>query len=138
VIVLDTNVVSELMRPSPAAEVVAWVRQQARGSLATTAVTVAEIRFGLARLPVGRRTAQLQQIADEVLAAFPAQVLPFDAAAAALYGDIAAARERVGHPIDALDAQIAAICRLREAPLATRNTKDFVHTGVELLDPWRA
>lgn len=137
-IVLDTNVVSELMRPSPATAVVAWLGQQARGSLTTTAVTVAEIGFGLARLPAGRRATQLQEVAADVLAAFPGQVLAFDASAAALYGEIAAARERSGYPVDALDAQIAAICRSCGAPLATRNTKDFVDTGVELLDPWGA
>ena len=137
-IVLDTNVVSELMRPSPDTAVVTWLRQQARGSLVTTAITVAEIRFGLARLPVGRRAIELRQLADEVLGAFPAQVLPFDTAAAELYGDIAAARERDGRPVDALDAQIAAISRAHSASLATRNIRDFVGTGVELLDPWRA
>ena len=138
-IVLDTNVVSELMRPSPAPTVVAWLGQQARGSLTTTtAVTVAEIGFGLARSPAGRRDTQLQQVGVDVLAAFPGQVLALDAAAAALYGEIAAARERAGYPVDALDAQIAAICRSCAATLATRNTKDFVDTGVELLDPWGA
>ena len=137
-IVLDTNVVSELMRPSPNTAVVTWLRQQVRGSLVTTAITVAEIRFGLARLPVGRRAIELRQLADEVLGAFPAQVLPFDTAAAELYGDIAAARERDGRPVDALDAQIAAISRAHSASLATRNTRDFVGTGVELLDPWDA
>lgn len=134
-IVLDTNVVSELMRPSPAAEVVNWLRQQ-DASLATTAITVAEIRFGLALLPAGRRATELRQLAHDVLAIFPAQVLPFDAAAAALYGDLAAGRERAGQPIDALDAQIAAICLRRAASLATRNAKDFEATGVDLLDPW--
>lgn len=137
-IVLDTNVVSELMRPSPAAEVVAWLRAQDRGSLATTAITVAELRFGLARLPAGRRADELRRLAREVLSAFPEQVLPFDGEAAGAYGDVAAARERAGRPIAALDAQIAAICLLREAALATRNTRDFEHTGVVLLDPWTA
>ncbi len=108
-IVLDTNVVSELMRPSRDPAVVTWLDQQTRGSLVTTAITVAEIRFGLARLPDGRRATELRQLADEVFGSFPDQVLPFDAAAAALYGDIAAARERGGRPVDALDAQIAAI-----------------------------
>ncbi|MGI8974858.1 MAG: PIN domain-containing protein, partial [Gaiella sp.] len=79
---------------------------------------------------------QLYHLADDVLARFPAQVLPFDAGAAALYGDLAAGRERAGHPVDALDAQIAAICLCRAAPLATRNAKDFAATGVDLLDPW--
>lgn len=136
-IVLDTNVVSELMRASPAAAVASWVRQQERGSLVTTAITIAEIRYGLVRLPAGRRTRQLRETAEEVLAAFPSQVLPFDQAAAVLYGDIAAARERIGRPIDAFDAQIAAISRAHRARLATRNTKDFDETGIRLVDPWR-
>jgi toxin FitB len=138
VIVLDTNVVSELMRSAPAPDVVAWLCGHAPGSLATTAITVAEIRFGLARLPAGRRADHLRQLAEEVLASFPAQILPFDAAAAAVYGDIAADRERGGHPVAALDAQIAAICRIRAAALATRNTRDFVATGIELVDPWQS
>ena len=137
-IVLDTDVVAELMRPSRDPAVVTWLGQQTRGSLVTTAITVAEIRFGLARLPDGRRATELRQLADEVLGAFPGQVLPFDTAAAALYDDIAAARERGGRPVDALDAQIAAICRAHSASLATRNTRDFVGTGVELVDPWQA
>ena len=137
-IVLDTNVVSELMRPSPAPEVVAWLRRQDGASLATTAITVAEVRFGLVRLPEGRRATQLRRLADDALASFPAQVLPFDISAAELYGDLAARRERAGRPIDALDAQIAAICVFRAASLATRNTKDFVDTGVDLFDPWTA
>ncbi len=137
-IVLDTDVVSELMRPSRDPAVVTWLGQQTRGSLVTTAITVAEIRFGLARLPDGRRATELRQLADEVLGAFPGQVLPFDTAAAALYDDIAAARERGGRPVDALDAQIAAICRAHSDSLATRNTRDFVGNGVELVDPWQA
>jgi predicted nucleic acid-binding protein len=138
VIVLDTDVVSELMRPSRDPAVVTWLGQRTRRSLVTTAITAADIRFGLARLPDGRRATELRQLADEVLGAFPGQVLPFDTAAAALYGDIAAARERGGRPVDALDAQIAAICRAHSASLATRNTRDFVGTGVELVDPWQA
>lgn len=136
-IILDTNVVSELMRASPAAAVASWVRQQQRGSLVTTAITIAEIRYGLARLPAGRRTSRLQEAAEEVLAVFPSQVLPFDDAAAGLYGVISAARERIGRPIDAFDAQIAAISRARQVQLATRNTKDFDETGVRLVDPWQ-
>jgi toxin FitB len=93
VIVLDTNVVSALMRPAPITAVAAWIRRQRVGTLLTTAITVAEIRFGLARLPAGQRSRRLQQAADEVLAAFPNQVLPFDVAAANLYDQIAAARE---------------------------------------------
>lgn len=136
-IVLDTNVVSELMRVDPAAQVASWVRRQRRGSLTTTVVTVGEIRYGLARLPDGRRTVALREAADEMLASFADRLLPYDPSAADMYGLICAARERLGHPIGALDAQIAAICRSRGAGLATRNTKDFRDTGLEIVDPWK-
>jgi toxin FitB len=137
VIIVDTNVVSELMRASPSAAVISWVRQQRRGTMVTTAITIAEIRYGLARLPAGLRTSRLRETAEQILAAFPDQVLPFDDAAARLYGDIAAARERAGRRMDAFDAQIASIARTRSAWLATRNTKDFDETGVRLVDPWQ-
>jgi predicted nucleic acid-binding protein len=136
VIVLDTNVVSELMRAAPSNEVVAWLRAQRAGSLLTTAVTVAEIRHGLERLPNGRRATELRRIADETLGAFAGQVLAFDLDAANRYGVLVAERERAGRPIAALDAQIAAICLSRGASLATRNVRDFGGTGVEVLDPW--
>jgi predicted nucleic acid-binding protein len=136
VIVLDTNVVSELMRATPSPEVVAWMRDQPTGSLLTTAVTVAEIRYGLERLPNGRRSAELRRIADETLGAFAGQVLPFDLDAANRYGVLVAERERASRPMSALDAQIAAICLSRGASLATRNVKDFAGTGVEVQDPW--
>lgn len=135
-IVLDTNVVSELMRATPSPEVVAWLRDQPTGSLLTTAVTVAEIRYGLERLPDGRHEAELRRIADELLGAFAGQVLPFDLDAANRYGVLVAERERAGRPMSALDAQIAAICLSRGASLATRNVKDFAGTGVEVQDPW--
>jgi toxin FitB len=135
VIVVDTNVVSELMRPEPAPAVVAWLRRQLETPL-VSAITVAEVRYGLARLPGGRRADSLRRIADEVLAAFPDEIVAFDADAATRYGALVAARESSGRPISALDAQIAAICLAHEATLATRNTKDFSDTGVELVDPW--
>lgn len=136
-IVLDTNVVSELMRAEPAPAVVEWLRQSSSAGLYTTAVTVAEIRYGIARLPEGQRRESLHQAANEIFAAFPRQVLPFDLAAAGAYADVVAGRERLGHPIDGFDAQIAAICRTRTAALATRNTKDFTDTGIEVVDPWQ-
>ncbi|RIV31346.1 type II toxin-antitoxin system VapC family toxin [Micromonospora radicis] len=136
-IVLDTNVVSELMRAEPAPAVVAWLQQSSSAGLFTTAVTVAEIRYGIARLPEGQRRESLHQAANEIFAAFPRQVLPFDLAAAGAYADVVAGRERLGHPIDGFDAQIAAICRTQTAALATRNTKDFTDTGVEVIDPWQ-
>jgi predicted nucleic acid-binding protein len=136
-IVLDTNVVSELMRPSPAAAVLGWLRRQAGGDLYTTAITAAEIRYGIARLPDSRRRDDLARAADEVFAAFPDQVLPFDDAAAAAYADLVARRERLGAPIDGFGGQIAAICHRHRASLATRNTKDFRDTGLAVTDPWR-
>jgi hypothetical protein len=137
-IVLDTNVVSELMRPLPAPVVLTWLRHQEPGDLFTTAITAAEVRYGIARLPDGRRRAGLMRAADEALAAFPDQILPFDATAATAYADVVARCERIGSPIDGFDAQIAAICQACGARLATRNTKDFRDTGIELTDPWRA
>ena len=136
-IVLDTNVVSELMRPEPAPAVLAWIQRSSGYGLYTTAVTIAEIRYGIARLPEGRRRQSLHQAADEIFAAFPRQVLPFDLASASAYADIVASREKQGNPISGFDAQIAAICRSQAASLATRNTRDFVDTGISLLDPWQ-
>lgn len=137
-IVADTNVVSELMRPAPSPALRAWVSRQAAGDLYTTAITVAEIRYGLERLPGGRRQDRLRGAADEVFAAFNEFVLPFDAGAAVHYARIARLRGEAGLPISGPDAQIAAICRARGAALATRNVKDFLETGVEVIDPWRS
>ncbi|WP_245603478.1 type II toxin-antitoxin system VapC family toxin [Salinispora cortesiana] len=136
-IVLDTNVVSELMRAQPAPAVLAWIQQSSSAGLYTTAVTVAEIRYGIARLPEGQRRESLHQAANEIFAAFPRQVLPFDLAAAGAYAGVVAGRERLGQPINGFDAQIAAICRAQAATLATRNTKDFADTGIDVLDPWQ-
>jgi toxin FitB len=136
-IILDTNVVSELMRPAPAPAVLAWLRRQAGSDLYTTAVTAAEVRSGIARLPDGKRKHDLARVANEVFAAFPDQVLPFDDAAASAYADLVARRENAGHPIDGFDGQIAAICGSHGAALATRNGKDFHDTGVTLTNPWQ-
>jgi toxin FitB len=136
-IILDTNVVSELMRPAPAPVVLAWLRQQTGSNLFTTAITAAEIRYGIARLPNGKRRDDLAHAASEVFTAFPDQVLPFDDAAASAYADLVAQRERLGAPIDGFDGQIAAICHSHHAMLATRNVKDFHHTGITTTDPWQ-
>ena len=136
-IVVDTNVVSELMRPSPSPQVREWVNAQAPDELCTTAVTVAEIRYGLERLPGGRRKDSLLTTATEVFAAFSDFIRPFDADAAIWYATIVARRDRLGHPIDGFDAQIAAICRTRGAALATRNVKDFRETGIDVIDRWQ-
>ena len=135
-IILDTNVVSELMRPDPAPQVANWVRDRDRRELRTTAVTLAEVRYGIARLPDGRRKQALLTAADEIFSAFDDQVLPLDIPAAEIYAAIASSRERAGRPVGGFDALIAAICRSRGAALATRNATDFEGTGVEIVDPW--
>jgi toxin FitB len=101
-----------------------------------TAITLAEIRYGIARLPDGRRKQVLLDTADDIFRAFSDQVLPVDAAAAEHYATIASARERAGKPIGGFDALIAAVCRCRGAVLATRNLADFDGAGVEVVDPW--
>lgn len=137
-IVLDTNVTSELMRPTPDPNVSTWVRGQRTVELFTTSITLAEVRYGIERLPDGQRKEQLRRTADQVFSAFADQILSFDVAAAAQYAVIVTGDERSGTPIDGFDAQIAAICRTHAASLATRNVRDFQHTGIEVVDPWRA
>lgn len=136
-IVLDTNVISELMHPRGEARVVAWADGQHAGEVYLTAVTTAELRYGAARLPTGRRKTDLadrvQRVLDED---FTGRILSFDDNAAFHYADIVMCREGRGLPISMADAQIAAICRYHGAGLATRNTKDFVHTGIDVIDPW--
>jgi toxin FitB len=136
VIILDTNVVSELMGPEPAPGIASWVRARDRRELRTTTITLAEVRYGIARLPDGRRKQALVGAADEIFSAFADQILPFDTAAAEHYALIASSRERARKPIAGFDALIAAVCRSQGAVLATRNTSNFGGTGVELIDPW--
>jgi len=123
VIIVDTNVVSELMRPSPSPQVRDWVSAQAPGELCITAITVAEIRYGLERLADGRRRQSLLAAATEVFAAFSDYIQPFDADAAIWYATIVTHRDRLGLPIDGFDAQIAAICSIRGAALATQRQR---------------
>lgn len=137
-IILDTNVVSELMRPEPAPQVAAWIRARNRRELFTTVITLAEVRYGLARLPEGRRKRALVEAADEVFRSFSDQILPVEEAAAEHYATVADTRERAGTPIAALDALIAAVCRSAGAAVATRNRSDFEGTGIEVIDPWSA
>lgn len=134
-IILDTNVVSELMRAHPDPVVLAWL-DSVVDDVVTTAITVAEIRYGIARLPEGRRRAALAAAADRTFAPLDQHVVPFDALAAFAYAEIVAARERSGSPVSAPDAQIAAITKYRNAVLATRNVRDFTGTGIEVVDPW--
>lgn len=135
-IVVDTNVTSELMRRSPSPALTTWVRARSAPELYTTSITLAEVRYGIERLPDGHRKDLLRTTADEVFSAFADHVLAFDATAAVDYAGIVSSRERAGTPIDGFDAQIAAICRARGATLATRNVEDFHGTGIEVTNPW--
>lgn len=138
-IVLDTNVLSELMRSQPAATVFAWVAAQKRDALYTTSVNEAEILYGIATLPEGRRRAALAAAAEAMFTDdFAGRVLPFDEAAAVHYAQIVAARRRDGRPIEAFDAQIAATALVAGADLATRDVGDFAGCGLTLLNPWEA
>ena len=138
-IVLDTNVLSELMRSQPAAPVFAWVSAQPRATLYTTSVSKAEVLFGIAVLPEGRRRLALAAAAEAMFADdFEGRVLPFDEAAAVHYAEIVAARRREGRPIAAFDAQIAATARVAGAGIATRDTGDFAGCGLTLVNPWQA
>lgn len=136
-IVLDTNVVSELMRPAPEPGVASWVDSLDVGDILLTAVTAAELMYGVAGLPDGRRRREVRAMVEGLLAEdFRDRILPFDAPAAIHYAEIVAGRERSGLQISMADGQIAAICRNWNAGLATRNVSDFVDTGVELINPW--
>ena len=136
-IVLDTNVVSELMRPSPAASVLGWVAAQAARSLYTTSITEAEIFHGILLLPAGRRRQALEAAAESMFDQdFRGRVLPFSSEAARPYARMAAARQRMGRPISQFDAQIAAIAYSAGADLATRNVADYDRCGIRVINPW--
>lgn len=136
-IVLDTNVLSEALRPSPAPQVLDWMAKQPRTSLFTTSVTRGEILYGVYLLPDGRRRQQILEVVRDILDQdLAGRVLSFDRDAADAYARIAVARRQVGRPISQFDAMIAAIAQSRGASLATRNVKDFWEIGVELINPW--
>ena len=137
-IILDTNVLSELMRPTPAASVVEWTSSQAAASLYTTSITQAEILHGIMLLPSGRRRTSLEAAATALFDEdFEGRILGFGSDAAPLYARIAAGRRRAGRPISHFDAQIAAIARSAGAAVATRNVEDFEGCGVDVVDPWK-
>ena len=136
-ILLDTNVLSELLRAEPDGSVLAWFAGQRTETLFVSTVTQAEMLVGVAVLPVGRRRTHLQQAVEAMFRDdFAAHVLPFDDLAAAAYARVVAARRRAGRPIAQFDAQIAAIAVCREMGLATRNGTDFEGCGLTLHDPW--
>ena len=136
-IVLDTNVLSELIRPEPDERVTRWVDSLDTGEVTTTSITVAELLYGAGRLPDGRRKKRLQEAIRELIEEdLEGRVEAFDAPAAEHYATMVSEREKGGRPSSTADAQIAAICRGIGATLATRNTSDFEGTGIEVIDPW--
>ncbi len=138
-IILDTNVISELARIDPGPKVVTWLDSLPAAEIATTAITAAELLYGVARLPDGRRRAALAETIDALINEdFRDRVEPFNGLAAEQYAAVVVGREKKGRPISAADAQIAAICRVHSATLATRNTGDFTDTGIDLINPWDA
>jgi hypothetical protein len=138
-IVLDTNVLSETMRPLRSEEVLRWLASQPSARLFVTSISQAEILDGLEIMPKGKRRAALQtEVQGMFEEDFAGRILPFDADAARLYPVIAAYRRALGRPIAQADAQIAAIARSRGASLATRNIGDFESCGVTLMNPWKA
>ena len=136
-IVLDTNVVSEMMRATPAPNVVAWLNDQDASLLFLTAVTVGEIRYGLRVLPHGKRRRFLEEGFERILAeAFPGRILAFDEAAAHRYGEILGRRKEMGRPLAILDGQIASVAWSNGCSVATRNVQDFLDCGVEVINPF--
>jgi predicted nucleic acid-binding protein len=136
-IVLDTNVISDLMRAEPHPAVLAWVSVQPRELLYTTHISQAEILYGIAALPEGRRRTALAAAAEAMFAEdFAGRILAFEATAAARYADIVLARRQAGNPIDGFDALIAATALAAGASIATRDTGGFVGCGLTVIDPW--
>lgn len=136
-ILLDTNIVSEIMRPMPYPTVLSWFNQQQIGQVYVSAVTEAEIRYGAALLPAGRRRTALQKEIEGVFAEdFSDHVLPFDHDAAPHFAAVTAHRRSLGRPIAMADAMIAAIALANGCRLATRNVKDFADTGADVIDPF--
>jgi hypothetical protein len=136
-IVLDTNVLSEALKPSPSDVVLRWLAAQEPLAAFTTTITEAEVLYGIETLPAGRRrtrlAAAIERLFDEE---FEGRILPFDRESARVFPKIVAGREALGRPISQFDAMIASIARSRGAAVATRNTKDFEHCGVRIINPW--
>ena len=136
-IILDTNVLSELMRPKPSPVVVAWVARQPAAELFTTSISEAEIFYGIELLTKGKRREGLLAAAEAMFAEdLAGRIFGFESEAARVFSKIAANRRALGRPISHADAQIAAIARVRGAKLATRSVADFEGCGLDVVDPW--
>jgi toxin FitB len=138
VIVVDTNVISELMRGQPHPAVLAWVAGQPRSQLYTTYINQVEILYGIAALPEGRRRTALAAAAEAMFAEdFAGRILPFERAATARYPGIVLTRRHAGNPIEKFDALIAATALAAGADVATRDISGFAGCGLTVIDPWR-
>ena len=134
-ILVDTNVLSELTRPSPEPRVIAWLEVN-EPALALPAIALAELRYGIARLHGGRRRSALLHFWQATCSQFRGRIFSFDERAAERYGDIAAAAERTGRRLNIQDGQIAAIALVHGMSVATRNVSHFEATGVAIVNPW--
>jgi toxin FitB len=135
-IVLDTNTVSEALKPKPSEIVLHWLAAQQPYEIFIAVITQAELLYGVESLPAGKRKTDLSHAAEKLfLEDFPGRILPFDEASARLYARIVSQRESIGRPLSQFDAMIAAIARSRNAAVATRNTRDFEGCGVRLINP---
>lgn len=136
-IVLDTNVISELMKESPDKNVVDWISDFDAEQIYTTSITIAELHYGIEALPQGKRKLALRSALSGLSGLFDKRVLSFDAKSALHYADITIRRKRQGRPISVLDSEIAAICSHHQITLATRNTVDFEALEIDVVNPWK-
>lgn len=136
-IVLDTNVLSEALRPSPEKGVLRWLAEQNREAIFITAITQAEILYGVEMLPAGKRRNGLHATVERLFVdEFAERILPFDSESARVYPKIVAKRAHLGRPISQFDALIASVCRSRNATIAARNVGDFEDCGLSIINPW--
>jgi hypothetical protein len=136
-ILLDTNVISEMMRPRTDPVVAAWFRKQPADEIWTSSVVIAELLSGIDLMPAGRKQKALREDVERMIKEdFRGRILVFDLDAARQYGQILSARQRIGRPINEMDAEIAAVAKAHSADLATRNRSDFLACGLTLIDPW--
>jgi predicted nucleic acid-binding protein len=136
-IVLDTNVVSEMMKPSPKTSLVDWLNRQETATLYLSTITLAEIGYGLHAMPDGKRRRSLEDRFEEfIVEGFDQRILGFDRVAARAYGELMGRRKTLGRPMSILDGQIASIARANHFAIATRNVDDFEECGVSLINPF--